>query len=130
MVGIPCLQRNFGDDFGHSATELEVFAVAHLPNASTIHSDFVLEHDWITEQATLPVNLTVRNVANIGKMALSISMGVDRFSEANGKFGPETRITVNVLPERDNIHSQCHSAAGSMSPRHCFHSLLCSSVNR
>lgn len=104
VVGFPSHQWNIaGDDYEFSTSQLELFAGVYLPNAWTVYTDSVFEYDWVTKQATLPLNLTVRKVLKVGNMPISVSLGVDHFFEANDRFGPHTRITLNVTPVVKNF---------------------------
>lgn len=104
LVGFPSHQWNVGgDDYDFSTSQFELFAGIYLPNAWTVYSDSVFEYDWVSEQATLPANLTVRKVTKIGTMPISVSLSVDHFFEANDQFGPDTRFTLNLTPVVDNF---------------------------
>lgn len=104
LIAFPSHQWNVaGEDYEFSTTQLEVFAGVYLPNAWTVFSDTVMEYDWVSEQATVPLNLTVRKVFKVGNTPLSVSFGADYFFEADDQIGPDTRFTLNLTPVVDNF---------------------------
>ena len=99
LVGFPSHQWDVsGAKYAYSVTNLEIFAGFYLPNAWTVYSDSVLSYDWVNDQSTIPVNLTVRKVTKIGNVPVSVSLAADYFVKSNDAFGEDWRITLNVTP--------------------------------
>ena len=98
-----------GGDGSYSTSQLEIFGGFYLPNAWTIYTDSKWSYDWVSSQATIPLNLSVSKVTKLGNVPLKISLGVDYFVEQNELFGQDWAITLNITPIVPNfIYNAIH----------------------
>jgi hypothetical protein len=74
-----------------------------LPNAWTVYSDSKWTYDWENDQATIPLNLTIKKVTTLGKLPLQISLGIDYFVESDDRFGQDWAVTLNLAPVVPNF---------------------------
>ena len=87
-----------GGDAGYSTSQLELFGGFYLPNAWTVYTDSKLSYDWKGDQATIPLNLSVRKVTKFGKLPIKVDLGVDYFVESNDAFGQDWAVSLTVSP--------------------------------
>ncbi|WP_127716315.1 hypothetical protein [Halobacteriovorax sp. HLS] len=99
----PAHQWNLSGPGGYSTTQLEIFAGVYLDNAWTIFTNPKNFYDWKNDQATIPLNLSVRKVTQIKKVPVKFELGVDHFIEKNDRFGQEWAVTLNIVPVVDNF---------------------------
>jgi len=92
-----------GGDDKYSTTQLELFAGVFLPNAWTLYTDSKWFYDWKDNQATIPINATLRKVVKFGNMPTKLEVSVDYFVEANDDFGQDWALTLNVSPVVPNF---------------------------
>ncbi|RYH06924.1 hypothetical protein [Tropicimonas sp. IMCC6043] len=92
-----------GDNYDYSTSGLELFGGIYLPNAWTISTDSKWSYDWVNDQATIPINLTVRKVVKFGKLPLSFQAGIDYYVESNDDFGQDWAINFSVAPVVPNF---------------------------
>ena len=92
-----------GGQGDYSTTQLELFLGRYLPNAWTIYTDSKWFYDWEAEQATIPLNLTVRKVTRLGDLPVKIEFGIDYFVESDDRFGQDWAFTLNFAPVVPNF---------------------------
>lgn len=92
-----------GGDSGYSTTQLELFAGYYLPKAWTIYTDSKWAYDWKADQATIPLNLSIRKVTKFGRMPVSVVLGVDYFVKSNDDFGQDWAIEFTIAPVVPNF---------------------------
>lgn len=92
-----------GDNYRYSNTGLELFAGLYLPDAWTISTDSKWSYDWVNDQATMPINLTVRKVVKFGNLPVSFQAGVDYYAKSNDAFGQDWAISFSVTPVISNF---------------------------
>jgi hypothetical protein len=63
----------------------------------------VLSYDWRDDQATIPLNLTVRKVVRLGNMPMQLSAGFDYYVEQSDDFGPDFGFNVRITPVVSNF---------------------------
>lgn len=69
-----------------------------LPGGWTVGTYPVLSYDWEADQATIPLNLTVRKVVKFGNTPVQISVGFDYYVEQSDDFGPDFGFKVSFTP--------------------------------
>jgi hypothetical protein len=57
----------------------------------------------VADQATVPVNLTLRKVTKIGNTPIQFNLGVDYFVESNDEFGQDWAIKFSMAPVVENF---------------------------
>ena len=82
-----------GSDF--STSTLELFALKFLQGGWTVGTNPVLAYDWEGDQASIPVNGTVRKVVKFGNIPVQISASFDYFVENDDTFGQDYAFTLN-----------------------------------
>lgn len=92
-----------GDNYDYSRTTIELVGGVHLPNAWTVFTDSKWNYDWVDDQWTIPLNLTVSKVTKIGNLPVKFQVGVDYFAEANDAFGQDFAITFGITPVVPNF---------------------------
>jgi hypothetical protein len=92
-----------GGDSDYSTSQLELFFGRYLPNAWTIYTDSKWLYDWEADQATIPLNLTIRKVTKLGKLPLKLELGFDYFVESDDRFGQDWAVTLNFAPVIPNF---------------------------
>ena len=99
----PSHQWDINGDYDYSTSGLEIFAGYFLPNAWTIYTNSQLTYDWVADQATVPINLTLRKVTKIGNTPIQFNLGVDYFVESNDEFGQDWAIKFSMAPVVENF---------------------------
>jgi len=92
-----------GDGPSYSTTTLELFALKFLSGGWTVGTQPKMSYDWKTDQATIPVNFTVRKVVKIGNTPMQLSAGFDYYIEKSDDFGPDFGFTVSITPIVSNF---------------------------
>lgn len=92
-----------GRNYDYSTTQLEIFGGFYLPNAWTIYTDSKLSYDWVNDQATIPINLSVSKVTKIGNLPVKFSAGVDYYAKSNDAFGQDWSINFSISPVVKNF---------------------------
>jgi len=92
-----------GDGPSYSTTTLELFALKFLPGGWTVGIQPVLGYDWEDDQATIPLNLTVRKVVKLGNMPMQLSAGFDYYVEQSDDFGPDFGFKFSITPVVPNF---------------------------
>ncbi len=92
-----------GDGPSYSTTTLELFAMKFLPGGWTVGTQPKMSYDWKTDQATIPVNLTVRKVVRLGNTPMQLAVGFDYFVEKNDDFGPDYGLIFSITPVVPNF---------------------------
>ncbi len=92
-----------GDGPSYSTTTLELFYLRFLPGGWTVGTQPVLSYDWKAEQATIPVNLTVRKVVRFGNTPMQLSAGFDYYVEKSDDFGPDFGFKFSIAPVVSNF---------------------------
>ena len=87
-----------GGDNAYSTSQLELFAGVFLPNAFTLYTDSKSFYDWKENQATIPLNLTLRKVIKFGKIPIKLELSGDYFVEQDDNFGQDWAITLQISP--------------------------------
>jgi hypothetical protein len=87
-----------GDGPSYSTTTLELFALKFLSGGWTVGTQPKMSYDWTNDQASIPLNLTVRRVVKWGGMPMQLSAGFDYFVEKDDDFGPDFGINFSVTP--------------------------------
>jgi hypothetical protein len=82
----------------YSTSTLELFVFKFIEGGWTFGTNPVLSYDWENEEATIPINLTLRNVMKIGNVPMQISGQFDYFVDNNDVFGQEMAFTINLTP--------------------------------
>jgi len=104
LGAFPSHQWNIGgDDYDYSFSQLELFAGVFLPNAWTVLTDSKWTYDWETDQATLPINLSVSKVTKIGKLPVKLQAGIDYYAKSNDDFGQDWAINFTISPVVPNF---------------------------
>jgi hypothetical protein len=63
-----------------------------------VYTDWKGFYDWEEDQATIPLNLTIRKVTKLGKLPLKLELGFDCFVESDDRFGQDWAVTMNCSP--------------------------------
>lgn len=92
-----------GDGPSYSTTTLELFAMKFLPGGWTVGTAPALSYDWKTNQATIPLNLTVRKVVKFGNTPVQIEAGFDYYVEQSDDFGPDFGFNLSFTPVVPNF---------------------------
>lgn len=92
-----------GDNYDYSNSGLELFAGVYLPNAWTIFTDSKWSYDWVNDQATMPINLSVSKVAKFGNLPVKFQAGIDYYAKSNDDFGQDWAINFSVSPVVPNF---------------------------
>lgn len=92
-----------GDGPSFSTTTLELFALKFLSGGWVVGTQPVLSYDWRDDQATIPLNLTVRKVVRLGNMPMQLSVGFDYYVEQSDDFGPDFGFKVSITPVVPNF---------------------------
>jgi len=92
-----------GDGPSYSTSTLELFALKFLSGGWTVGSQPKITYDWETDQATIPLNITVRKVVRFGQTPVQLSAGFDYFIEQNDDFGPDFGFKVSITPVVSNF---------------------------
>ena len=87
-----------GDGPSYSTTTLELFYLIFLPGGWTVGTQPKLSYDWEADQATIPLNLTVRKVVRLGNMPMQLSAGFDYYVEQSDDFGPDFGFKFSITP--------------------------------
>jgi len=99
----PSHQWDISGDYNYSTSGLEVFGGFYLPNAWTVFTDSKLTYDWVNNQATIPINLSVSKVMMFGKLPVKLQLGVDYFVKSNNSFGQDWAVTFGFTPVIPNF---------------------------
>ncbi|WP_299482231.1 hypothetical protein [uncultured Roseibium sp.] len=104
-VAFPQHQWNVAgwEDEAYAVSNFEFNAGLYLPNAWTVFTNPVFEYDWMDNQWTVPVNLGVRKVVNVGKMPVQFVLKGDYYLEKDDTFGEEFAVTLQVTPVVQNF---------------------------
>lgn len=92
-----------GDNYDYSNSGLELFAGVYLPNAWTIFTDSKWSYDWVNDQATMPINLSVSKVTKLGNLPVKFQAGIDYYAKSNDAFGQDWAINFSVTPVVPNF---------------------------
>ena len=92
-----------GDGPSYSTTTLELFALKFLSGGWTVGTQPKMNYDWEDDQATIPMNITVRKVVRVGDVPMQLSGGFDYFVEQNDDFGPDFGFKFSVTPVVPNF---------------------------
>ena len=92
-----------GGDQGYSTTQLELFGGIYLPNAWTIYTDSKWFYNWKENQATIPINLTIRKVTKLGALPFKLELALDYFIESDNRFGQDWAVSLNISPVVPNF---------------------------
>ncbi|VAW70376.1 hypothetical protein MNBD_GAMMA09-1417 [hydrothermal vent metagenome] len=92
-----------GGGSSYSKTTLELFALKFLPGGWTVGTQPKMSYDWKADQATIPLNLTVRKVVRLGNMPVQLSAGFDYYVEKNNDFGPDFGFIFSITPVVSNF---------------------------
>lgn len=92
-----------GDGPSYSTTTLELFALKFLSGGWTVGTQPKMSYDWETDQATIPVNVTVRKVVRLGNTPMQLAVGFDYFVEKNDDFGPDYGLKFSITPVVPNF---------------------------
>lgn len=92
-----------GGNADYSNTQLEMFAGYYLPNAWTIFTDSKWSYDWEADQATIPLNLSLRKVTKLGNLPIQMILGVDYFVKSNDDFGQDWALNFSIAPVVPNF---------------------------
>jgi hypothetical protein len=92
-----------GDGPSYSTSTLELFAMKFLPGAWTVGTQPKMSYDWKTNQATIPLNLTVRKVVNFGNTPMQLAVGFDYYIEKDDDFGPDYGLIFSITPVVPNF---------------------------
>jgi len=87
-----------GDGPSYSVTTLELFALKFLPGGWTVGTQPKMGYNWEEDQATIPMNLTVRTVVRLGNTPMQLAAGFDYYVEQNDDFGPDFGFTFSITP--------------------------------
>jgi hypothetical protein len=92
-----------GDDYDYSTTGLELFGGFILDDGWLVFTDSKWSYDWETDQATLPINLTVSKVVKFGKVPFKLQAAVDYYADSNDAFGQDWAFSINIAPVVPNF---------------------------
>ncbi|WP_412470101.1 MULTISPECIES: hypothetical protein [unclassified Halobacteriovorax] len=87
----------------YSNTQIEIFAGLYFENAWTLITNPKLSYNWVTDQTTIPLNLTVRKVTKLGSTPLKLELGFDYYVEKDDAFGQDWAINLSITPVIDNF---------------------------
>ncbi len=63
----------------------------------------IMTYDWVAEQWTIPLNLTVSKTVQWGSTPFKLDLTVDYYVEQNDAFGPEWVVGLNIAPVVKNV---------------------------
>jgi hypothetical protein len=92
-----------GDGPSYSTTTLELFALKFLSGGWTVGTQPKMSYDWETNQATIPLNLTVRKVVKLANIPMQLTVGFDYFVEKSDDFGPDYGLKLSITPVVPNF---------------------------
>lgn len=99
VAAFPAHQWNVaGGGPAYSTSTLELFAIKFMGDGWSGGTNPQLAYDWQNDQATIPLNLTLRKIVQFGDIPAQISGSFDYFVEKNDAFGPEYAFTITVTP--------------------------------
>ena len=84
-------------------TSVQAF-LAFLPGDGwSISSQPIMGYDWLLEQWTIPINLTVSKTLKVRKTPLKISLEANYYVEKSDTFGPAWMIGLKITPVVENF---------------------------
>lgn len=103
LAVFPAHQWNISGSNNFSTTTLENFAGLFLEDGLTVLSNPVLSYNHESEDWTIPLNASVRQVVRIGKMPVQLGLSLDYYVNQPDAFGPDWVITLNITPVIPNF---------------------------
>ena len=91
------------DDYQTNFTTLQFFATWLPGDGWAVGSAPIMKYDWVDEQWTIPLNLTVSKTAQFGKTPFKLDLTLDYYVERNDDFGQEWVVGFNVAPVVKNV---------------------------
>lgn len=90
-----------GGDFNTSQLQA---VVKVLPGGGwSIGSSPILQHNWETQEWTIPLNLTLGKTVVMGKTPVKLELDANYYVSSPSAFGPEWMIGINITPVVPNF---------------------------
>lgn len=90
-------------DYQFSTTQLQLFFNLLPGGGWTVGTAPQLSYDWISEEATIPLNITVGKTIMAGKMPLKLQVEANYYVKQPDLFGPDWMLAVNITPVVHNF---------------------------
>ena len=92
-----------GKDDGYSTSQIEPI-IKFLPGGGwAVGSLPIMEYDWINDDWTIPLNLTVSKTVSWGKLPVKIELEVNYYVDQPDAFGQEWMVGLNITPVVPNF---------------------------
>jgi len=92
-----------GKDNSFSTTQIQPF-MKYLPGGGwAVGSLPIMDYDWVNEEWTIPLNLTVSKTLKWGNTPVKIELDLNYYVEQPDEFGPEWMIGLNITPVVPNF---------------------------
>lgn len=86
-----------------STTSTQVFLV-YLPGGGwNVGTKPIMSYDWVTDQATVPLNLAVGKTVKYGSTPVKLEIEVNYFVAKDDAFGQKWMIAFNITPVVPNV---------------------------
>ena len=85
-----------------SLTSIQLFGTIIPGGGWNYGTNPIITYDWITDQATIPVNFNFGKTVIWGGSPWKMSMEVNYYIEQADEFGPEWMVSFNVTPVVEN----------------------------
>jgi len=91
------------NDARYSTTTTQLF-VTYLPGGGwNLGSIPILSYDWVTDQATIPLNVAIGKTVMFGRTPVKFQFEVNYYVTQADAFGPEWMIGLNITPVVPNV---------------------------
>jgi hypothetical protein len=92
-----------GKDTQFNTTQIEAF-VKFLPGGGwAVGSLPIMTYDWVEEQWTVPLNLTVSKTLKVGNTPVKLELDLNYYVEQPDAFGPDWMVGLNITPVVTNF---------------------------
>ena len=87
----------------YSTSQLQVF-YKYLPGGGwNVGTSPIMNYDWIDDQWTVPLNLTVGKTVRMGSVPVKLELEYNYYVEQPDAFGPKWMVGFNITPVVPNV---------------------------
>jgi len=90
-------------DGSYCSTSAQLFLIFLPGGGWSVGSTPTLEYNWISEDWTVPLNLTTAKTIIVGQMPLKLGMDINYYLDQPDLFGPEWMVSFNITPVIPNF---------------------------
>jgi len=87
----------------YSTSQAQLFFNVLPGNGWTVGTTPIMNYDWVSEEWTVPLNLTVSKTVTLGALPLKIQVEANYYVARPDAFGPEWMIGLNLTPVVSNF---------------------------